>query len=84
MYRAKRSGGGRIALRDGSGLCEVVRGASLRHRSSRPGPRDLGADFHLCGPTDFTDELQEGLQARGVHRDRIQSETFGPAGGRAA
>jgi MOSC domain-containing protein YiiM/ferredoxin-NADP reductase len=37
------------------------------------------ADFYLCGPTRFLDDLQAGLGAWGVPRDRIHSETF--AGG---
>jgi ferredoxin-NADP reductase/MOSC domain-containing protein YiiM len=38
-------------------------------------PRD--ADFYLCGPHGFLDEMKAGLLAWGVRPGRIHSETFG-------
>ena len=40
-------------------------------------PQD--ADFYLCGPPRFLDNLQVGLAAWGVSRSRIHTEVFGPA-----
>jgi len=40
-------------------------------------PRD--ADFYLCGPAAFMDELTAGLKAWGVAANRVHSETFGPS-----
>jgi ferredoxin-NADP reductase/MOSC domain-containing protein YiiM len=40
-------------------------------------PRD--ADFYLCGPAAFMDDLSVGLKAWGVAADRVHSETFGPS-----
>jgi ferredoxin-NADP reductase/predicted pyridoxine 5'-phosphate oxidase superfamily flavin-nucleotide-binding protein len=40
----------------------------------------LAADFYLCGPTGFMADLQRQLEARGVPGERIQTESFGPAG----
>ncbi|MDB5218878.1 MAG: Flavohemoprotein [Myxococcaceae bacterium] len=37
------------------------------------------ADFYLCGPQPFLDDLQAGLARWGVARDRIHSELFGGA-----
>lgn len=36
-----------------------------------------GADFYLCGPQTFIDELSEGLAAWGVRPQQIHSELFG-------
>ena len=41
---------------------------------------DLDADYYLCGPTGFMADIQGQLVERGVSRDRIHAETFGPAG----
>jgi ferredoxin-NADP reductase/MOSC domain-containing protein YiiM len=45
--------------------------------------RDIGvpqdADFFLCGPPGFLDDLQKGLAAMGVPWPRVHVETFGPA-----
>jgi ferredoxin-NADP reductase len=38
------------------------------------------ADFYLCGPTTFTDDLTAGLVVWGVDAARVHSETFGPGG----
>lgn len=40
-------------------------------------PRD--ADFYLCGPASFLQNLTAGLAAWGVANDYIHSEAFGPA-----
>jgi ferredoxin-NADP reductase/predicted pyridoxine 5'-phosphate oxidase superfamily flavin-nucleotide-binding protein len=40
---------------------------------------DLDADFYLCGPVAFMAAIQSGLEERGVNRERIHSESFGPA-----
>ena len=40
----------------------------------------LGADFYLCGPALFLQELTRGLSSMGVPADRIHSETFGSEG----
>ncbi|MEZ4216847.1 MAG: pyridoxamine 5'-phosphate oxidase family protein [Myxococcota bacterium] len=40
---------------------------------------DLDADFYLCGPRPFMAALHAHLEARGVPRDRVRSESFGPA-----
>jgi ferredoxin-NADP reductase/MOSC domain-containing protein YiiM/ferredoxin len=40
-------------------------------------PRE--ADFYLCGPQGFVQDLTAGLAAYSVPNDRIHSETFGPA-----
>ncbi len=37
------------------------------------------ADFYLCGPAAFMDELTAGLKAWGVADDRVHSEIFGPS-----
>jgi ferredoxin-NADP reductase/MOSC domain-containing protein YiiM/ferredoxin len=39
-------------------------------------PRE--ADFYLCGPQAFVQDLTPGLAAYGVSNNRIHSETFGP------
>jgi len=39
-------------------------------------PRD--ADFYLCGPSAFLDDLTAGLAAWGVATNRIHKEIFGP------
>lgn len=39
-------------------------------------PRD--ADFYLCGPTGFLQDLTAGLAAWGVAADRLHTEIFGP------
>ena len=39
-------------------------------------PRD--ADFYLCGPPAYLDELRSGLQAWGVPPGQINEEAFGP------
>ncbi len=36
------------------------------------------ADFYLCGPGPFMDDIAAALTARGVAPDRVSSETFGP------
>ncbi|WP_342595120.1 pyridoxamine 5'-phosphate oxidase family protein [Salinicola lusitanus] len=38
------------------------------------------ASYLLCGPARFLAEISAGLEARGVAADRIDFETFGPAG----
>ncbi|MEA3252042.1 MAG: pyridoxamine 5'-phosphate oxidase family protein [Pseudomonadota bacterium] len=38
------------------------------------------ARYLLCGPARFLAELGHGLEAGGVHPDRIDFESFGPAG----
>ncbi|WP_280338143.1 hypothetical protein [Salinicola acroporae] len=38
------------------------------------------ASYLLCGPARFLAEISAGLEARGVEADRIDFETFGPAG----
>ena len=40
-------------------------------------PQD--ADFYLCGPPRFLEDLREGLAAWGIPRSRIHVEVFGPA-----
>jgi len=40
-------------------------------------PRD--ADFYLCGPPGFLDDLQKGLAAWGIPWPRVHVELFGPA-----
>jgi ferredoxin-NADP reductase/MOSC domain-containing protein YiiM/ferredoxin len=37
------------------------------------------ADFYLCGPASFLQDLTAGLPAWGVANDHIHSEAFGPA-----
>jgi hypothetical protein len=37
------------------------------------------ADFYLCGPRPFMDEMAAGLTARGVAPDRVSTEIFGPS-----
>ena len=37
------------------------------------------ADFYLCGPASFMNDLGAALAARGVTPDRIRTEIFGPA-----
>jgi ferredoxin-NADP reductase len=37
------------------------------------------ADFYLCGPAAFMDELTAGLKAWGVADDRVHCEIFGPS-----
>jgi ferredoxin-NADP reductase/MOSC domain-containing protein YiiM len=43
---------------------------------------DLGigrdADFYLCGPPAFMQELSSGLRTRGVPPDQVHTEIFGP------
>jgi ferredoxin-NADP reductase/MOSC domain-containing protein YiiM len=39
-------------------------------------PRD--ADFYLCGPAAFMEDLSAGLAALGVSDDRVHTEIFGP------
>jgi ferredoxin len=39
-------------------------------------PRD--ADFYLCGPSAFLDDLSAGLAAWGVAASRVHKEIFGP------
>jgi ferredoxin-NADP reductase len=39
-------------------------------------PRE--ADFYLCGPAAFMDDLTSGLKAWGVAADRLHSETIRP------
>jgi ferredoxin-NADP reductase/ferredoxin len=36
------------------------------------------ADFYICGPPSFMDELGATLAARGVAPDRVRTELFGP------
>jgi ferredoxin-NADP reductase len=36
------------------------------------------ADFYLCGPSSFLQDLMQGLLSWGVPRNRIHSEVFGP------
>ena len=36
------------------------------------------ADFYLCGPNRFMDDIAAALTARGVSPDRVSSEVFGP------
>jgi ferredoxin-NADP reductase/MOSC domain-containing protein YiiM len=36
------------------------------------------ADFYLCGPGPFMDDIAAGLTARGVAPDRVSTEVFGP------
>ena len=36
------------------------------------------ADFYICGPTAFMDDLAAGLAAHGVAPDRVRTEIFGP------
>jgi ferredoxin len=37
------------------------------------------ADFYICGPPSFMDELAAALAARGVTPDRVRTELFGPS-----
>ena len=37
------------------------------------------ADFYLCGPSAFLDDLNTGLAAWGIAGDRVHKEIFGPA-----
>nr|WP_294549214.1 MOSC and FAD-binding oxidoreductase domain-containing protein [uncultured Rhodopila sp.] len=37
------------------------------------------ADFYLCGPPRFLEDIQNGLAARDIPRPRIHVEVFGPA-----
>ncbi len=39
-------------------------------------PRD--ADFYLCGPAAFLEDMSAGLGAWGVPEDRVHTEVFGP------
>ena len=39
----------------------------------------IEADYYLCGPRSFMDDLAAALTARGVASERISSEVFGPA-----
>ena len=41
-------------------------------------PRD--ADFYLCGPSPFLDDLSAGLASWGVATNRVHKEIFGPGG----
>ena len=43
-----------------------------------PLPVPPDADYYLCGPTGFLRELTAGLLGRGIGRDRIHQEIFGP------
>jgi len=36
------------------------------------------ADFYVCGPAGFLQDLREGLMAWGVSDDRVHTEIFGP------
>ena len=36
------------------------------------------ADFYICGPPTFTDEMTAALAARGVTPDKVRTEVFGP------
>lgn len=38
----------------------------------------LDADFYLCGPSAFMQDFTAGLAKRGVARDRVFTENFGP------
>ena len=40
----------------------------------------LDADFYVCGPLAFMSEIQTALEERGVARERVHSESFGPVG----
>jgi len=39
----------------------------------------LDADFYLCGPASFMDDLAPGIEKLGVERGRIHTEMFGSA-----
>lgn len=39
-------------------------------------PRD--ADFYMCGPAAFLEDLSAGLEAWGVAKERVHAEIFGP------
>ena len=47
---------------------------SLLQRLGAP----LEADFYVCGPTGFIDQLTSGLRLWGVPASRIHTEVFGP------
>jgi ferredoxin-NADP reductase/MOSC domain-containing protein YiiM/ferredoxin len=63
-------------------------GDMLGQHFDRPGHlsaqllQDIGvpqdADFYLCGPPRFLEEIQEGLASWGMSRSRIHVEVFGP------
>ena len=36
-------------------------------------------DFYLCGPTEFTQDIYDGLRALRIPDDRIHAEQFGPS-----
>jgi ferredoxin-NADP reductase len=38
------------------------------------------ADFYLCGPTAFLEQVTQSLLSLGVPQDRLHSEIFGPGG----
>ena len=40
---------------------------------------DYSADFYFCGPVPFMQHVAELLLARGVARDRLHFEVFGPS-----
>jgi nitric oxide dioxygenase len=45
------------------------------------GPEDmLAADYVLCGPDALIHDVMQGLMEKGVKRDQIQFECFGPLG----
>jgi len=40
---------------------------------------DFSADFYFCGPIAFMKHVAKLLRARGVARDQIHFEVFGPS-----
>jgi hypothetical protein len=38
------------------------------------------AHYHICGPTRFMADVQDGLEARGIAAERIHTESFGAMG----
>ena len=54
------------------------RRAAHRRRCSRDAGVPTDADFYLCGPGPFMDDIAAALTARGVAPDRVSTEIFGP------
>jgi ferredoxin-NADP reductase/MOSC domain-containing protein YiiM len=66
---------------------EIGRDYDARGRLSADLLAELGvpreAEFFLCGPSGFMNDLSAGLMAWGVAPERVHTEVFGPAGVRA-
>ena len=67
------------------GLQLVLRETARQGRLSRNDVRAIaeqfaGAEYFLCGPESYLEELRTSLSACGVAAERIRSERFSPAG----